>query len=142
MVVTSLAATAADPMLIGLVSTILSGSVVLAIVAAFRAPKQNQVDVVQAQHLIYTELRGELDNCQDELRECRQHRDRLEAELVGAKRALLAERDEINFLRGRIFVIEEVMRRHGLVSDSVAGDVGILERPRLGPPPDPSQKSD
>lgn len=138
-VASPIAATAADPMLIGLVTTILSGSVILSIVAAFRAPKQNKVDVVQAQHLIYTELRAELDNCQDELRECREHRDRLEAELIGAKRALLAERDEINFLRGRIFVIEEAMRRHGLVSES---DVGILERPRLGPPADPSQKSD
>lgn len=138
MVVTSLATTAADPMLIGLVSTILSGSVVLAIVAAFRAPKQNQVDVVQAQHLIYTELRGELDNCQDELRECREHRDRLEAELVGAKRALVAERDEINFLRKRIYFIEDVLRRTGMFD---AGDVGVLERP-LDPPADPPQKSD
>jgi uncharacterized protein (DUF3084 family) len=94
---------AADPLLIALVSTLLGGSGLLAIVALVRAPKQNKMDVVQMQHVIYQELRSELDTCQEQLEVCRRERHKMRLELE-------AEQGEIDFLRERITNVEGLIR--------------------------------
>lgn len=107
---------ATDPLIVAVVGALLGGGVLSGIAVLMRAPRQGQLDVLNASKIIYDELRAELFDVRRENEKLNEEHSGCALSVQTLEGRLAATEAENAFLRERITYVEDQIRRRQAIA--------------------------